>query len=1028
MSQLLIQHYLNELQTLRRVSGTSRESVVREAFKTLLKDWGKSRDLIFIPEYEYQTLQKTRVYPDGALLHELRVPLGYWEAKDEEDDLDEEIEKKFRKGYPQDNIIFDDSHEAVLIQNKQPVMRCGVEDPARLKKLLELFFSYERAEIADFRKAVAQFKTDLPAVLGALRDMIDTAERENPAFRTAAIKFLKHAQDTINPNVTAADVREMLIQHILTEEIFSQVFDDSSFHRQNNVAKELYMLENTFFTGKVKHDTLAALRPYYAAIKSAAALVSSHKEKQNFLKTIYENFYKVYNKKAADRLGVVYTPNDVVRFMIESADWLCQKHFGKSLIDKQVEILDPAAGTGTFIAELIEHFRGQPAKLRYKYLEELHANEVAILPYYVANLNIEATYATINGYEEYPNLCFVDTLDNTAALKAQKNQHVGDLFGGVSEENVARIKRQNKKKISIIIGNPPYNANQLNENENNKNREYPEIDRRIKDTYVKESNAQKTKRYDMYSRFFRWATDRIDDNGIIAFITNRNFLDSREADGFRKLVELDFRDVYVLDLGGYVRGDARLSGPKHNVFGIQTGVAISFMVKRANAKGCRIHYARRPQLETAEEKLAFLANTKITAVDFHEIKSDERHDWINQREGDFEASLPIADKETKSVLVARQERAIFKLYSLGIVTNRDDWVFGASVEQVAKKVSFFIDTYNHERSRLATHLNDENLEDLLDSSIKWTRAVKRDLRRNVPYTFQPDEIVQSVYRPFAKRWLYYDRHLNEMLNQIPGLFGRTIGQNTGIAFRVGERAEFGAIAIEAVPTVDIFVPSAAQVVCRWRYVDGERVDNITDWALNQFRSNYKAASEKTKRVVTKDAIFHYVYGILHDPIYREKYVLNLKREFPRIPFYADFWRWVEWGQTLMALHIGYETVEPWPLKRIDVPDEKSRKAGLAPKVILKADKDAGNIRLDSETQLSGVPPEAWTYRLGNRSALEWILDQYKEKTPKDPTIRAKFNTYRFADHKEEVIDLLKRVTRVSVETMKITQAMKNEGR
>jgi hypothetical protein len=431
VSRLLIQHYLNELQTLRRVSGTARESVVSEAFKTLLKDWGKSRDLFFIPQYEYQTLQKKPVYPDGALVYELRVPLGYWEAKDEEDDLDEEIEKKFRKGYPQDNIIFEDSHEAILIQNRQEVIRCGVQDPAKLQNLLELFFSYERAEIEDFRKAVKQFKTDLPEVLKALRDMIETAESGNDNFRKAAIRFLKHAQET--------------------EEIFSQVFDDSNFHRQNNVAKELYALENTFFTGKVKHDTLAGLRSYYAAIKSAAALVTGHHEKQKFLKTIYENFYKVYDKKKADRLGVVYTPNEIVRFMIESADWLCQKHFGKSLIDKNVEILDPAAGTGTFITELIEHFRGQTAKLRHKYLEELHANEVAILPYYVANLNIEATYAAINGFEEYPNLCFIDTLDNTAALKAHKGQHVGDLFGAVSAENVTRIKRQNAKKISVII-------------------------------------------------------------------------------------------------------------------------------------------------------------------------------------------------------------------------------------------------------------------------------------------------------------------------------------------------------------------------------------------------------------------------------------------------------------------------------------------------------------------------------------------------------------------------------------------------
>jgi hypothetical protein len=255
VSQLLIQHYLNELQTLRRVSGTTQESVIRGAFKTLLKDWGKSRDLVFLEEYQYETLQRTRVRPDGTLLYQLRVPFGYWEAKDEEDDLDKEIEKKFRKGYPQDNIIFEDSRDAILIQNKEQVMRCGVQDPAQLRKLLELFFGYERAEIADFRKAVGQFKADLPKVLEALRDMIERAEADNDNFRKESLRFLKHAQETINPSVTAADVREMLIQHILTEEIFSQVFDNADFHRRNNVARELYALEETFFTGKVKAES-----------------------------------------------------------------------------------------------------------------------------------------------------------------------------------------------------------------------------------------------------------------------------------------------------------------------------------------------------------------------------------------------------------------------------------------------------------------------------------------------------------------------------------------------------------------------------------------------------------------------------------------------------------------------------------------------------------------------------------------------------------------------------------------------------
>jgi predicted helicase len=979
MSQILIQQYLNELSDLRRVSGTARESVVREAFKTLLKDWGRSHDLIFVPEHEHTTLTKSRVYVDGALLHALRVPLGYWEAKDEEDDLDKEIEKKFRKGYPQDNIVFEDSHTAILVQNRQEVMRCGVDEPVSLEKLLSLFFSYEREEIAEFRKAVDQFRTDLPAVLSALRGMIDKAERENPQFRKAATKFLKHAQDTINPSVTAADVREMLIQHILTEEIFSHVFDNSDFHRRNNVAKELYRLEETFFTGSVKNTTLAALKPYYTAIKSNAALVSNHNEKQKFLKVIYENFYKVYDKKKADRLGVVYTPNELVRFMVEGADWLCHEHFGKQLIDKHVEILDPAVGTGTFVAELIDHFRGQKQKLRHKYLEELHANEVAILPYYVANLNIEATYAALTGdFEEYPNLCFVDTLDNTTALNAQKGQHFGDLFGGVSEENVVRIKRQNKKKISVVIGNPPYNANQLNENENNKNREYQEIDRRIKATYIAASTAQKTKLYDMYARFFRWASDRVDENGIVAFVSNSSFINSRTYDGFRKTVAEDFNEIYIVDLGGDVRADPRLSGTKHNVFGIQTGVAISFMVKRAKAKGCRIHYTRRPQLEAADEKLAFLANTKLNAIIFDDITPNQRRDWINQTANDFDKLIPIADKKTKSANSSGQERAIFRHFTLGVVTNRDDWVYGHDGDEVARKVEHLIEVYHADLARLGRDgKTNRRVEDTIDYSIKWTRLVKNLLKKGVKLKFEQARLISCFYRPYCKQRLYFSKQLNEMQYRLDEFFGDAGLRNTSTIIWSDPTSQkpFMCAAVNGVYDLHFVgaasgaTGAAATTISK----DGRTADNITDWALEQFRAHYEAG-KKVKRPITKDAIFSYVYGVLNDPIYRERYAQNLKREFPRIPFHAEFWRWADWGEKLMALHIGYETVEPWPLKRIDVRDERSGKASLAPKTMLRPDSDAGNIQLDGETQLTGIPAEAWNYKLGSRSALDWILD------------------------------------------------------
>ena len=1044
MGQILINEYLRQLDVLKKVSGSQRETIVREAFKDLLKAWGRQQGLVFLAEYPLKTAFKTNITVDGALLHELRMPLGYWEAKDAQDDLDAEVVKKFTKGYPQDNTIFSDDVSCVLWQRRHEVLRCRVDDTAALEKLLKLFFGYERPEIASFRAAVEQFKTDLPAVLAALRSMIEQAHGSNARFREAEVQFLLHAQEAINPLLTGADVREMLIQHILTEEIFAKVFDDSDFHQKNNVARGLYALEGAFFTGALKKQTLKGLESYYAAIRAAAAQISSHSEKQTFLKVIYENFYKVYNTQAADRLGVVYTPNEIVRFMIDGTDWLCQKHFGKNLIDKGVDILDPATGTGTYICELLEHFRGQPQKLAQKYLHELHANEVAILPYYVANLNIEATYAAITGdYAEFPNLCFVDTLDNVGLHTAAKGTTV-DIFGSVSEENVVRIKRQNSRRISVVIGNPPYNANQANENDNNKNRQYQHIDARIRQTYIAESTAQKTKLYDMYARFFRWASDRLDENGVLAFVTNRSFIESRTFDGFRKTVASEFADIYVVDLGGDVRANPKLSGTKHNVFGIQTGVAISFMVKRVQpvkdkdkekGKGkskdtqppARVHYARRPEMETAEAKLGFLASHRMREMDFDQVQPDKNANWVNLTDNDFDTLLPLASKETKAAKTAAGERAIFKLFSLGVVTNRDDWVYDKRADFLTKKIEFLINAYNKE-------LDAKESKDVAPSHpIKWTRAVKADLQKGVRYAFDETVLINACYRPFAKRLLYYHPKLNEMQYQLPSIFGR--GQLLNPCIVVTDstaQKPWMTCAVEQVADLH-FVGAAAGTVCipvSRLGADDSLADNITDWALRQFTTHYAAEIGKGKaaRKITKQAIFHYCYAVLHDPLYREKYAQNLKREFPRIPFYADFWRWADWGAELMALHIGYEAVAPFALVRTDEPDTRARAAGLAPKAILKSDPAAGSITLDTETTLRGVPPEAWAYQLGNRCAIDWVLDQHKEKKPKDPTIREKFDTYRFADYKEQVADLLARVTTVSVETARTTEAMRTAPR
>lgn len=1062
MSQQLINQYLADVDRLRKISAQNNEMIVRQAFHRLLDNWANAQKLIFVAELPYDTSMKSTVYPDGTVLHDIRVPLGYWEAKDTKDDLDEEIRKKLAKGYPQDNIIFENSDVAVLIQNRQEVMRAAMTDTERLLRLVSLFFGYERPEIAEFRKAVETFKADLPTVLDALRQRIETAYAQNTVFRQAAERFLETCKETINPTLTEADVREMLIQHVLTEEIFAHVFDEGDFHRKNNIAHELYELEEKFFIGAVKKETLKALEPYYAAIRSNAAQISSHAEKQTFLKVIYENFYKIYDAKKADRLGVVYTPNEIVKFMIEGADWLCEKHFGKNLIDEHVEILDPATGTGTFICELLDYFRGDPRKLAHKYKNELHANEVAILPYYVANLNIEATYAAISGqFAEYPNLCFVDTLDNVTALGIKTGQHVGDLFGALSDENIQRVKRQNARKISVIIGNPPYNAWQDNFNARNPNRPYKHIDEGIRGSYGKKSLAQnKIALFDMYARFFRWASDRMHDDGVLAFITNRSFIDSRAFDGFRKSVAEEFNDIYVVDLGGDVRANPKLSGTKHNVFGIQTGVAISFMVKRRKQKGCKIFYTRRPEFDTADDKLSFLASYKLSGIAFERIEPDKKGNWINLAENDWDEFVPMVTKEVKAGVRGGNDRAIFKLFSRGLETNRDEWVYDFDATTVSTKMSELVAVYEQRR----TGLNDD------DNSIKWDRQLERRLHAKQPISFDAKRISVCAYRPFVANYAYFDPLVNAYTNKLPVMYPPGLKNLTIAMLGIASGHELAVLGVNRLFDLCLLKQGngGTHGVPLYRYTPtGERIDNITDWGLRQFHAHYGKAPAfaedvpakleeegatpaaapaaippsvpdgtsppqggraKKAAAITKEDIFHYVYGVLHDPIYRETYALNLKREFPRIPFYPDFRQWADWGRRLMALHIGYETVEPWPVSRADVPDEKAREAGVAPKTILKADPDNGVIRIDGETTLSGIPKAAFSYRLGNRSGLEWILDQYKEKTPKDPTIREKFNTYRFADYKEHVIDLIGRVTRVSVETMEIVEAMKGARR
>ena len=630
-----IDRYRRELAELIEFGGADNEENIRPAFQNCLKVYCAEHPerLVLIPELRSDRSNK----PDGTVRDSLRMTRGLWEAKDAHDDLDREIQNKLAQGYPSDNILFEDSRTAVLFQDREEATRVDMTDSAALDALVRQFLDYELPEIQEFREARQHFRDDLPAVLENLRETIVHAEASNPRYQEAARIFLELCHQSISPAVSNDNIREMLIQHILTKDIFLRVFAEDQFHRENNVARQLDALEGTFFTGNVRRDAVDRLRAYYGAIGRAADEIAEYGEKQQFLKGIYEDFYQAYNPGAADRLGVVYTPNEVVDFIIRGTDWLLQKHFGKTLGDKKVNILDPATGTGTFITNLMNHLPAD--RLEYKYRNEIHGNEVEILPYYIANLNIEYTYKELTGnYLEFPNLCFVDTLDNMdwkGASGAAVQRQTRLNLGAVSEENWIRVQEQNEKPISVIIGNPPYNDQQSNWNDDNPNRTYPGIDERIRATYIKQSSAQRTHQYDMYKRFVRWASDRLEDDGIIGFITNRAYLETRQDDGFRRVVAEEFTDVYVLDLGSDVRHNPKISGTTHNVFGIQTGVAVGFFVRERVKLGvCNIHYARREDAELATDKLAYLRDTEFDSIDFESITPDAKPESTDGRRKD----------------------------------------------------------------------------------------------------------------------------------------------------------------------------------------------------------------------------------------------------------------------------------------------------------------------------------------------------------------------------------------------------------
>ena len=1003
-----IKNYYTELKEYEQL-GEQNEGTVRAAFQSLLQHYSRQADLTLLCEKTRYTPEKRRITPDGEVVDTFGLAHGHWEAKDAQDDLYIEADKKFAAGYPSKNIVVQSPTHALLYQHGQLQLDLDITEPRNLVHVLQTFFAYQEENIAAWHTAVAEFRETVPELGEKLTVLIETERQNNLRFQEAFINFHRQCQTSINPNLSIAAVEEMLIQHLLTERIFRTVFNNRDFTRRNIIAREIENVIDALTSQTFdRNQFLQSLDRFYVAIEQTAAMITDFSEKQGFLNTVYEQFFQGFSIKIADTHGIVYTPQPIVDFMVKSVEHILNTEFNRSLSDTGVNIIDPFVGTGNFIVRIMQEL--DPISLERKYTAdppELQCNEVMLLPYYIASLNIEHQfYEATNRYIPYEGLCLVDTFEIAEGRQTY-------LF---TPANTERVEKQKESEMFVVIGNPPYNAGQVNENDNNKNRKYKTMDKRVRETYSQDSKAtNKNALSDPYIKAIRWALDRIGEEGVVAFVTNNSFLDGVAFDGMRTS---DCDAIYILDLGGDMRKGLKVSDA--NVFGIRVGVSINLFVKNNgnSSETPRLFYYRTDDLWNKKQKFDFLNERQHTdGITWKPIQPDARHTWLTEGlHAEFDTFIPMGTKVAKA---AKGEAVdvIFKTYSRGVLTCRDAWAYNFNRTALTDNIQRMSETYNTEVDRWKRQENQKttNVDDFVfydDRKISWSRDLKVKLKRGTIAEYAEHKVRTSLYRPFTISNLYFDRVMNDVVYVFPSIFPtlETEGENRVICVGVYGRKAFSVLMSESISDVNLYADPQQSFPFYTYDEDGtNRRENITDWALTEFRTHYQDDT------ITKWDIFHYNYGLLHHPDYREKYEANLKRDLPHIPFAEDFRGFAEAGARLADIHVNYESQPEYDrlkfIQNPDVPlDWRVEK--------MKLSRDKTQIVYNNFLTIDGIPAQAFEYRLGTRSALEWVIDQYRVKTDKRSCI---VNDPNCADDPQYIVKLIGKVITVSLETVNIIE-------
>lgn len=910
-------------------------------------------------------------------------------------------------------------------------------------------------------------------------ERIGALVRDDDEVRGRFQVFLKGLRDSLNPDISEQDAVEMIAQHMITMPVFDALFGDFEFAKSNPVSIAI----DGFLSSLEGHDIeeasdAAVLDDVYASVRRRAAMVRTDTARQQLIRDLYEQFFKVAFEKTSQKMGVVYTPTEIIDYILRETDRVLRREFGKSLADEGVHILDPFAGTGSFMAHLIESDLIPDDRLEQKYRHEMHSNEILLLAYYIMTINIEYAYHERMGgdYVPFEGGVLTDTFQMTEA---------GDTIDEVVfGENSERARRQNELPIRVIVGNPPYSAKQESANDNNQNESYPSLDARIATTYAAGTNAtNKNSLYDSYIRAFRWASDRIGDQGIVCFVSNATWIRGAAMSGIRKCFSEEFDDVFVFDLRGNQRTqgeESRREGGKVFGSGSRTPVSITLLVKHpCETHAGRIHYHNVGDYLTREDKLGIIRDAALEGdVEWDDVTPDRYGDWLDQRDDSFYEFAPMGIEKRKEPL------GIFEIWSRGLGTYRDPWTWNYSRQGVSSNMKRLIDNTNRE---ISTSQRDGRSITYDARCFSWTRCIEDLAKKGGVIEYDSREVVLGMYRPFCKQWVYYDRVMNEMTYQQPRLFPLAEGERAkgptnnpipsssdnpsaeeevvgkademtyqqpssfaclpNVVIQItGTTGEFSCLVANTLPDLNAMKGGSQCFPLYWYDERKEqsgglfgdssagfvRHDAITDEALAVFHKAYPHAFmgryKKDGGIeLNKEDIFYYIYGILHSPEYRERFASNLKKELPRIPLAGDFAAFSLAGRRLANLHLNYETVEPWgsiieeckgdvPGRTVKMKFGKCKKSDENPRGVNRT-----VLHVSDETTLRNIPEKAYEYVVNGRSAIEWLMDRYQVRTDKASGIVNDPNEY--SDDPRYIVDLVKRVVTVSMETMEIVHML-----